>query len=66
MAEVVSQKFWVKISREEIEAIIRTIVPDKMCDFDLIGVRSIQGLEKESHLVTSVTFELSYKDPKDL
>lgn len=59
MAEIVAQKFWVKVSRKEIEAIIRTIVPDEMCDFDLIEVQ----FTKEDHLIDEVTFGLSYNVP---
>jgi len=59
MAEVVAQKFWVKISSKEIEAIVRAIVPDEMCDFDLIEVQTTI----KDHKVDTVTLGLSYNTP---
>lgn len=56
MAEVVAQKFWVKVSSKEIETLIRSIVPDEMCDFDLIEVQTTM----DGHLIETVTFGLSY------
>lgn len=60
MAEVVAQKFWVEVSKKDIEAIIRDIVPGKLCDFDLIEVQT----KMDDHLIETVTFGLSYIMPK--
>lgn len=59
MAEIVSHKFWVKVSRKDIEDYIRTVVPNKLCDFNLVEVQTVF----DDHGLDTVTFGLSYIMP---
>jgi hypothetical protein len=59
MAEIVAEKFWVKIGRKELEDFIREVVPEDMCDFELIEAQP-PVKSNESDSIEYVTFGLRY------
>lgn len=58
MAKIVSEKIWLKVNRQELEDMLAELLPDDVCQNELV---EIQVTGDSNNNISEVTFGFRYK-----